>query len=228
MTGVQTCALPILVIVEVARRALLGGVEAQQLEPGGGVVESGAGPIGGCVAGNAGLREAGRRVVGAGGLLEIGQVTSHALARGPREHPVHVTLSARHCGMRSGQRERAQAVIERGALPTRSSMTAFAAGGEFARLVIGIRGAIVVRKVAGHALRRCPGEDSIGVTLRALDGGVRPGQREAGELRVVKAGARPDVDVVTALAGGWQFRRHMVQRRGALIVLKVAGHALRA
>ena len=105
------------VVVEVARRALLGGVEAQQLEPGGGVVESGAGPIGRGVAGSAGLREAGRRVVGTGGFLEIGQMASHAFLRRPRKYSVHVTLRARHAGMRSGQRESAQAVIERGALP---------------------------------------------------------------------------------------------------------------
>ena len=101
------------VVVEVARRALLGGVEAQQLESGGGVVESGAGPIGRGVAGSAVLREAGRRVVGTGGFLEIGQMTSHALLRRPRKYSVHVTLCARHAGMRSGQRETAQAMIER-------------------------------------------------------------------------------------------------------------------
>ena len=103
------------VIVEVARRALLGGVEAQQLEPGGGVVESGAGPIGGGVAGSAVLREAGRYVVGTGGLLEIGQMTSHALLRRPRKYSIYVTLSACHAGVGSGQGETAQAVIERGA-----------------------------------------------------------------------------------------------------------------
>ena len=82
--------------------------------------------------------------------------------------------------------------------------------------------------MASHALHRRPGEDPVGVTLGALDGGVRPGQWETGELRVVEAGARPGVDVVATLAGDWQLRRHVVQRHGALIVLKVAGHALRA
>ena len=216
------------VVVEVARRALLGSMEAQQLESGGGVVKCGAGPIGRRVAGSAGLREAGRRVVGTGGFLEIGQVASHALLRRSRKYSIHVTLSARHGGMRSGQRERAQAVIERGALPARGSMTTLATGGELAGLVIGIGRFIVVRQVASHALRRRPGEDSVGVTLGALQGGMRPGQWEVGELRVVKAGARPGVDVVATQAGGWQFRRHMVQRCGSLIVLKVAGDAFRA
>ena len=130
--------------VQVARRALLGGVEAQQLEPGSGVVESGTGPVRRGVAGSAGLREAGCRVVGAGGLLEIGQMTSHAFGRGPREYSIHVTLSARHGGMRSGQRESAQTVIERGALPAGGGVTTLATGGELAGLVIGIRRAIVV------------------------------------------------------------------------------------
>ena len=103
------------VVVDVARRALLGGVEAEQLESGGGVVEGGAGPIGGGVAHSAVLGEAGRRVVGTGGLLEIGKMASHALLRGAGEYSVHVTLGARHAGVRSSQRERAQVVIERGA-----------------------------------------------------------------------------------------------------------------
>src|ERR1035441_7934111 len=107
-------------------------------------------------------------------------------------------------------------------------MATFATGGELAGLVIGISRMIVVRQVASHALRRGPGEDSVRVTLGALEGGVGPGQWKAGELRVVEAGARPDVYVVTALAGGGKFRRHMVQRCGLLIVRKVAGDALRA
>ena len=107
-------------------------------------------------------------------------------------------------------------------------MATLATGGELAGLVIGIRRAIVVGQVAGQALRRGPGEDSVGVTLDALDGGVRPSQCETGELRVVEAGARPDVYVVAALAGDRQLRRHVVQRCGSLIVLKVAGDALRA
>ena len=216
------------VIVEVARRALLCGVEAQQLEPGGGVVESGAGPIGRGVAGSAVLREAGRRVVGTGGFLEIGQMTSHAFGRRPREHSVHVALGAWHADMRSGQRESAQAVIERGALPTGGGMATLATGGELAGLVIGIGRVIVVGQVASHALRRRPGEDSVRVALGALEGGVRPGQCETGELRVVEAGACPNIYVVTALTGGGQLRRHVVQRRGSLIVLKVAGDAFRA
>ena len=107
-------------------------------------------------------------------------------------------------------------------------MATLATGGELAGLVIGISRMIVVRQVASHALRRGPGEDSVRVTLGALEGGVGPGQWEAGELRVVETGARPDVYVVTALAGGGKFCRHMVQRCGLLIVREVAGDALRA
>ena len=107
-------------------------------------------------------------------------------------------------------------------------MATLATGGELAGLVIGIGGAIVVGQVASHALRRCSGEDSVRVTLGALDSGVRPSQCETRELRVVEAGARPDINVVTALAGDGQFRRHVVQRCGTLIVRQVARDALRA
>jgi hypothetical protein len=107
-------------------------------------------------------------------------------------------------------------------------MTTLATGGKLAGLVIGIGRVIVVGQVASHALRRRPGEDAVRVTLGALDGGVRPGQWETGELRVVEAGACPDIYVVTALTGGGQLRRDVVQRRGTLIVLQVAGDAFRA
>ena len=139
-----------------------------------------------------------------------------------------MTLSARHAGVRSGQGESAQAVIERGALPTGGAMAPFAGGGELAGLVVGIRRAIEVGQMASHALRRRPGKDPVGVTLGALNAGMRSGQCETRELRVVETGARPDVNVVTALAGDWEFRRHVVQRCGALIVLTVASDALRA
>ena len=189
------------------------------------MVESGAGPIGGGVADSTVLRESGRRVIGSRGFLEISEMAAHALLRSSGEDSVDVTLSARDGDVRPGEREPAQVVIERGVQPGSGSVTTLAAGGELAGLVVGIRGVIVVGQVAAHALLRRSGKDSVCVTLGTRDGGMRAGQRETGELRVVKAGAGPHVNVVTVLTGGGEFRRHVVQRCGAPIVLEVAADA---
>src|ERR1019366_7632691 len=59
------------VVVDVARGTLLAGVETHQGEAGGGVVEGGAGPIGGRVAPGAILREVGRLVRRIGGSVVV-------------------------------------------------------------------------------------------------------------------------------------------------------------
>src|ERR1035441_6273809 len=117
-------ATQVVVAVDVARGALLGGMESHQEESRGGVVERAAVPVGRGVAASAVLREAGCRVVGARGFLEIGEMASHALLRSTREDSVHVTLGAGYADVRSGQWESAQTVIERGVLPTRVNLCA--------------------------------------------------------------------------------------------------------
>lgn len=93
------------VIIDVARGALLGGVESHQREAGGGVVETGAGPIDHGVAPGTILREAGlfvRRVIG---VVVIGLVTTPARRAGQTEIVICVALGALHAAMRAGQRE---------------------------------------------------------------------------------------------------------------------------
>ncbi len=67
--------------------------------------------------------------------------------------------------------------------------------------VIGILGARVVFQVATHATRAGDIEIPIQVAGRAVQCGVNPGERETGELGVVKTRAKPTVHVVTCLAG---------------------------
>ena len=197
------CAGQAVVVVDVARGALLVGVKTRQREAGGGVVEDDAGPNGRGVADGAVLWKSGRHVVGVRGLLEIGEMASHALRWHPIEHSVHVTLRARHRDVRTGQRESTQVVIERGILPVGGVVTHLAGGGEIAGFVVGVGRAIVVGEVASRALLRRPCKDFVGVTLRARHRGVGPGQCETGELRVVESGVCPDADAVTGLAGDW-------------------------
>ena len=93
------------VIIDVARGALLGGMESHQREAGDGVAETGAGPIDHGVAHGTILRKAGlfvRRVVG---VVVIGLVTAPARRAGQTEIVIRVALGALHAGMRAGQRE---------------------------------------------------------------------------------------------------------------------------
>ena len=130
--------------------------------------------------------------------------------------------------MRAGQREAAQIVIECRVLPTCSGVAAIACGGELTGQMVGVRGPIVVGQVAPAALHRQGGREAAGMTLHAFQTGVRSRQGERRELCVVELRAEPDIYAVAGLAGDREIGGRMVQRLGGLIVLKMAGDALRA
>ena len=119
-------AIQRVVIIDVARGALLGGVESRQREAGGGVVETGAGPIDHGVAAGTILRKARlfvRRIIG---VVVIGLVTAPAGRAGQVEVVVRVALGALHVAMRAGQREPCSCVVEGGGagpVEGRGSMT---------------------------------------------------------------------------------------------------------
>ena len=107
-------------------------------------------------------------------------------------------------------------------------MAAVARGRELTGQVVGVSRVIVIGQVASNTLRSQARRETVGVTLRALQGGVRSGKREGGELVVVEFRAGPHVYAVAGLAGDREIRGHVVQRFGSLIVLQMAGDALRA
>ena len=74
------------------------------------------------MAGGAGVREPGGRVIRIGRSVVIGLVATHAGCRQRRVIVVHVATGACDRGMRSGQRERRGVVIERRAGPVRRAM----------------------------------------------------------------------------------------------------------
>ena len=90
------------VIVGVALGALQGRVETGECEACSGVVELRVCPHGRVMAHRAVPRKAGSHMVGAGGLLEIGQMAAHALRRRVGEDAVDVTLIARQICVRPG------------------------------------------------------------------------------------------------------------------------------
>ena len=184
----------VVVVIDVALRALHPGVRAGQREAGGRVIEGGAGPRRRAVALLAGLRESGTDVVGIRGALEVLQVTAHAgrVCAGEVVVSIHVALRALHAGVRAGQREPRGRVIEGGAGPRGRAVALLASLREAGLHMVRIRGALEIFQVAADAGRVCAGQVvvAIHVALRALHAGVRARQREAGR-RVIKSRTHP-------------------------------------
>ena len=170
----------------VAALTVQGRVRAGQGEVGQVVVEVGVVPVAGIVADLAleGI-VVGEVVVG---HLVVGPVTGVAV-RGRIGVALRVTALAIHGDMRPGQREIGPVVVEVRIVPVTGVVAHLALGGELAADVIGIVGGLVVLAVAGVAVRGGPGE-SVVVATGAVEGNVRPRQREIGQV-VIKAGRRP-------------------------------------
>lgn len=107
------------VIIDVARAALLRGVHSHQRETGGRMVESRAEPVRRRVAPGAVLREVRGLMRRIGGAVVVGLVAVPARTARQAVIVVHVALRALHAGMRAGQREAGGRVIESGAGPVR-------------------------------------------------------------------------------------------------------------
>src|ERR1019366_2790230 len=138
------------VVVDVARGALLAGVESHQRESGGRVVERGATPIGRSVTAGTILREVSRLVGRIVGVVEIGLVTAPA---GPARQTVvvaHMALDTLQADMRTGQSEPGGRVVERGAGPVegRGSVALGAVLRESGGFVRRVVGSVVVDLVA--------------------------------------------------------------------------------
>src|ERR1019366_3317790 len=143
------------VVVDVARRALLAGVDPHQGEPGSRVVESGATPIGGGVTAGTILREVGRLVRRVVGAVVIGLVTVPAGCAGQAIVAVHVALGALQAGMCAGQRKSGSRMVKRGAGPVegRGSVAQGAVLRESGGFVWRVVGSVVVALVAVPASR---------------------------------------------------------------------------
>jgi len=220
----------VVVVVDVALRALHGRMRARQREAGRGVVEIRVRPRGRVVTLLTGLREPGLYVVRTGRSLEILQVAVDARRLRVRHVVVvvDVALRARHRRVRAGQRETSRGVIERRGRPRRR-VVALLTGLCEARLhVIRIRRSLEILQVATDAGRVRGGQVVIAVhvALRALHRRVRTAQREAGR-RMIKRRIVPRRRVVALLARGRESRRHVVRIGRAIEILHVARTAIR-
>ena len=206
----------------VALRALHGDVRARQRKCRLVVIETCVEPAGRIVALLASLREAAGHMVGIGGALEVRQVAAHALRWRAGEVAAPMALRALHSRVRSGQRECSLVVIERRRQPRFGVMTTGAILRESRRPVIWICGRVESRQMASYAAGGRGGEFVVRVTLRAVQPGVRAGEGEAGEFRMIELRSHPSLHGVALLAVGGEIERRVA---GVVGFLKVCGMA---
>jgi hypothetical protein len=113
VTAYATGIRDVVVIVDMALRALHAGMGTSQGEAGSRVIELGRHPRGGVVALIASLGKALLRVVRVSRALKIFQVTAYATGVGQLVVVINVTLRALHGCMRAGERKTHGVVIER-------------------------------------------------------------------------------------------------------------------
>lgn len=141
---------------------------------------------------------------------------------------INVARSARspHAGMRAGI-NREPGVIKGGSCPRSGVVAQRAGGGEGRRGVVGISGALIIRLMAGVAVRGRSRKLAVNVATGAGHGGVRAGQREGCGV-VVEARGRPGRRRMAHLTLLREPSCCVIRVIGVLEVLQVAGHALSA
>ena len=135
-----------------------------------------------------------------------------------------VTTGTTQSGVRSLQRP-IGTVVERNGLPAdiAGPMTGLTGRRKTQRLVIGIRGAVVVVQVAGHAVRRCPGIIAVRMTVGTLGCKVLAPKRK---IRVGIAGPFPGRGArsVAGLTSRGKAQCLVVRIRGAVVVVPMTRH----
>ncbi len=216
------------VAVCVALCALHRGMRPRQRETRTAVIKSRVVPRGRGVALLASRRESRLHVIGRGRAVEVLHMARSAIRRCPHKLTVDVALGAGYANVPPGEREfRERVVIEVGHIPRARVMASLAGGGEARLRMRRIACLIEVRQVATHAGGRRSREFPTHVTRRAIQRGVRTGQRKAGELQMVELRAHPVVHGVALFATGGQVQLHVVQPGRSRInkVFLMAGEA---
>lgn len=155
------------------------------------VIELRAGPLAGGVAYAAIGGESRGDMRRSGGLLKSAAVTIHARAGCSGKAAVEVALGAGDGGVFSGESEPGQRVVEFGALPDFRGVASLAIGGKIRTPVVRIGGLLEVGGVAADASLRSAGEAAAHVTGGAGGFGMRAGEGEFCQRRVVEPGAQP-------------------------------------
>ena len=212
------------VVVDVALRALRGGMRAGEGEARRRMVERRAHPLGGVVAQRAVLREPRGFVRRRVGSVVIGEVAIDAGGAGEAVVVVDVALRALGRGMGAGEREARSGVVEFSAHPLRGVVAQGAILRESRGLVRRRIRPVVIVEMAGSTGRAGQAEIAVHVALRALHAGVRAGQRETSG-RVVERRAGPLRGVVATRAILRESRGLVRRVSGSVVVGQVARDA---
>lgn len=143
---------------------------------------------------------------------------------GQRIIPVDVALRAHQGGVRSGQGEAGRGVVKAGVAPVGGRVALLAGLRHVGLHVIRVGCPFVILQVAGDASRAGEVVIVVHVTLRALQGQVRAGQREAGVV-VIERRIRPGRGVVALLASLRKSLLRMVRVAGVVVIGQVAADA---
>jgi hypothetical protein len=214
------------IAVHVTSGARHRAVETRQREAGCGVIKRPVTPIRRGVALIAGCWEGRLRVIGIRRAVEVRHVALSASATGQAVVIVYVALSALQRSVRARQSETSRCVVEGRGGPIGRAMARLAGLRESSRRVRRIIRAIEIRQVAADASRVRAGQVviAIHVALRALQGRVRAGQREA-RRRVIKGRIAPARGCVALLAGLREVGLHVIRVRRAVEIGQVAADA---
>lgn len=190
------------------------------------VIEFGACPRGSGVALRARLRETEPQVVRVLRRVEIVGVATDASGRSPCVLPADVALRAIEAAMGAGQRESSRAVVEARPRPRQRCVALRASLRETRGSVGRILGVVEIVQVTPDAIGRSPLKLSANVALRTRQAGVRAGQGEAGECRVIEDSSRPGVRVMALRARLRESRFRVIGIGRGIKVFQVAGDAV--
>ena len=234
------------IVIDVALRALHGGMGAGQRESRRGMVKRSLSPRSRVVALLTSLRESRSHVVRVRRGLEIFQVAADTGRVGACQVviTVHVTLRALHGRMSAGQREPCRGMIERSLCPRSRAVALLTSRRETRLNMIRIGGAVEVLDMARSAIGRRADKLAIDVALRAGHADVRTRQRELRKSIVIESRRIPRAGIVASLACcreaslgvRWVVRlieichvtAHATRRRAAELSAGVAGVAIQS
>lgn len=176
------------------------------------------------MAGHAIGRESALHVVRVRRLVEVVHMAGITISRRARILASHVARRTGYGRMRTCQRELRRVVVELPVRPCDGAMACLARRGEPGLRVRRIVRAAVVFCMTAVTIGRRPFVLVADVAGDALERGMGPGQGES-ELRVVHLRAEESIHRVAFLAVRGEARGNVV-RLGALVVLRVARHAV--
>lgn len=190
------------VAVYVTQRARRCRMNPGEREPGRRMIKRAIAPGRRRMAHRAVGRELRLQVVGVAGAVVIRHVAGVAGPAGQVVVAVNVALRAGQACVAASQGKPNGIVIKIRGLPGARVMACLAGLRKVECQVVRVRGFLIIRQMAGHAVCRRVFEMVLHVARRALKRGVHSGQCEAGVFQMIKAHAEPVVESMALLARG--------------------------